>query len=143
MAVAGKNVESQARSLQEFVEVNPCAHCLCTGRPHTIVDRFWHEQFEHDDWQFVQVDTFTADQARDVALRAARQSESQWEKGKSEFHYCIATLETRNPPWRLALPGLLPLRRADLQRSGRLLNEPPRKQRDNSVSPGSSLSSRS
>ena len=60
---SGTNTKEIASALQKFLELYPKVRCICTGRPYAIVDQCWEQLFQHDIWQFVQVDAFTKEQA--------------------------------------------------------------------------------
>ena len=60
---SGRNTKDIASALQKFLELYPTVRCICTGRPHAIVDQCWEPLFQHDTWQFVQVEAFSKKQA--------------------------------------------------------------------------------
>jgi hypothetical protein len=59
----GKNTHDLAECLRTFLEMHPKVRCLCTGRPHAIVDACWEHLFQHGEWQFIHVDAFTKKQS--------------------------------------------------------------------------------
>ncbi len=61
---ADKNTSDQAMALRNFLKRYPGIRCVCTGRPHAIVDQFWKSLFSHEEWLFVQIDVFSETQAR-------------------------------------------------------------------------------
>jgi len=60
---SGKHIKDIASALQKFLELYPKVRCICTGRPHAIVDQCWEPLFQYDTWQFVQVEAFSKEQA--------------------------------------------------------------------------------
>ena len=59
-----KTITSQAEALNQLLIRHPSLRCVCTGRPTTIIDQFWGPLFSRDEWLFVQVSEFDAEQAQ-------------------------------------------------------------------------------
>lgn len=63
---SGKSTKDIASALQKFLELYPQVRCICTGRPHAIVDQCWEPLFQHDTWEFVQVEASSKEHAETI-----------------------------------------------------------------------------